>query len=720
MIVKAIAPVYGGVNLEDISAPRCFEIEARLRDELDIPVFHDDQHGTAIVVLAALTNALRVVDKKLEDVRIVVSGVGAAGHAIIRLLRRPGRDRHRRLRPARRRWTRRASTPDEFRDWIAENTNPAGFTGTLKEVLAGADVFIGVSAPEPARRRRHRHDGRPTRSCFALANPDPEVDPIEAQPARRRRGDRAQSTTRTRSTTCWPSRGSSAACSTPALSDITDEMMIAAATAIADCVRPERAQRELHRPERLRPRRGPGRRRGRARRARRAPYGASVAASRTADAPPPTASTPCRRPDAPLPPTRPGSPTPTPPWRPAFPGDRAIRQPVHTVYVPADRFDADLVPALGRARRSRSSTSTAARRGARRGARVCRPPLAAEVLRPGAGQARSRADRGPAHRLRGRLRQPRRTPRRTQTVDAAAAALAASRSRPGTAPPFIGIRFKSFEAPTPRARRAHPGPVRRRRRGSGGPAARVRRDAAQGDLGRAGRGDGRGVRAARGRVSGSRSAHCGFEIQVETPQSILGPDGTALVARMVHASRRPVHRRCTTAPTTTRASLRHRRGVPDHGAPGRRPRQGGHAGRRRRHRRAALRRLDERPPGRRPRPRCAPAGRCTRAWSAAPSSAATTRAGTCTRPSCRPGMPPRTPSTARASPAARRAGCATTCDGRPTSGVHGRAGHRPGAGRLRGARARLRRRRRRPRCSQRDRDRRRGLGSDGPRECAAT
>ena len=90
MIVKAIAPVYGGVNLEDISAPRCFEIERRLRDELDIPVFHDDQHGTAIVVMAALTNALRVVGKSLEDVRIVVSGVGAAGHAIIRLLHAQG------------------------------------------------------------------------------------------------------------------------------------------------------------------------------------------------------------------------------------------------------------------------------------------------------------------------------------------------------------------------------------------------------------------------------------------------------------------------------------------------------------------------------------------------------------------------------------------------------------------------------------------------------
>src|SRR4051794_20254295 len=146
MIVKALAPVYGGVNLEDISAPRCFEIEARLREELDIPVFHDDQHGTAIVVLAALTNALRVVDKKLEEVRIVVSGVGAAGHAIIRLLAAEGAtdivgcDRHGALDPG-------ASHTDEFRGWIARNTNPSHVQGTLKQVLAGADVFVGVSAP---------------------------------------------------------------------------------------------------------------------------------------------------------------------------------------------------------------------------------------------------------------------------------------------------------------------------------------------------------------------------------------------------------------------------------------------------------------------------------------------------------------------------------------------------------------------------------------------
>jgi malate dehydrogenase (oxaloacetate-decarboxylating) len=234
-IVKALAPVYGGVNLEDISAPRCFEIEARLRAELDIPVFHDDQHGTAIVVLAALTNALRVVDKKLEDVRIVVSGVGAAGHAIIRLLAAQGVrdivgcDRHGALDPD-------ADHSDEFRGWIARNTNPSGTRGTLKQVLAGADVFIGVSAPNLL-------DGDDIATMadrsvvFALANPDPEVDPVAAS---RHAGvvatGRSDYANQINNVLAFPGffRGLLDA----GVSDITDEMMIAAATAIADCVRP--------------------------------------------------------------------------------------------------------------------------------------------------------------------------------------------------------------------------------------------------------------------------------------------------------------------------------------------------------------------------------------------------------------------------------------------------------------------------------------------------
>ena len=176
--VKAIAPGFGGVNLEDISAPRCFEIEKRLREELDIPVFHDDQHGTAIVVLAALINALKVTGKKIEDVRIAVSGVGAAGSAIIRLLLAQGArdiigfDRHGALTPE-------SAAGDENRAWIVENTNPSGFAGTLKEGLDGADVFVGVSAgniltgADVARMNDQA-------IVFALANPTPEVDPIAA------------------------------------------------------------------------------------------------------------------------------------------------------------------------------------------------------------------------------------------------------------------------------------------------------------------------------------------------------------------------------------------------------------------------------------------------------------------------------------------------------------------------------------------------------------
>ncbi len=178
-IVKALAPVYGGINLEDISAPRCFEIEARLRELLDIPVFHDDQHGTAICVLAALTNALRVVGKKIEDVRIVVSGAGAAGTAIMKLLLKQGAgdiiacDRkgalHRGMADLTPNW-----------EWLAANTNKSNFSGTVREALAGADVFIGVSAPNIL-----TGDDIATMAegsiVFALANPDPEVDPREAR-----------------------------------------------------------------------------------------------------------------------------------------------------------------------------------------------------------------------------------------------------------------------------------------------------------------------------------------------------------------------------------------------------------------------------------------------------------------------------------------------------------------------------------------------------------
>ncbi len=176
--VELIAPVFAGINLEDISAPRCFEIEQRLRDKLDIPVFHDDQHGTAIVVLAALFNALKVVDKRLEDVRIVMSGAGAAGMAILTVLLAAGA-RHvvaadkdgviHRDRPG--------LSPELVP--VAERTNVDGVTGDLRHALAGADVFIGVSAPNLL-----TGDDVATMAegsiVFAMANPVPEIDPLVA------------------------------------------------------------------------------------------------------------------------------------------------------------------------------------------------------------------------------------------------------------------------------------------------------------------------------------------------------------------------------------------------------------------------------------------------------------------------------------------------------------------------------------------------------------
>jgi malate dehydrogenase (oxaloacetate-decarboxylating) len=176
--VVRVAPVFAGINLEDISAPRCFEVERRLRERLDIPVFHDDQHGTAIVVTAALTNALKVVGKRFADVRVVLSGAGAAGTAVLRLLLAAGvRDVvvadvdgivH---------GGRPLASPEL--EWIARTTNPRGITGPLAGALAGADVFIGVSAPNILT-GEDLATMAPGSVVFALANPRPEVDPVIA------------------------------------------------------------------------------------------------------------------------------------------------------------------------------------------------------------------------------------------------------------------------------------------------------------------------------------------------------------------------------------------------------------------------------------------------------------------------------------------------------------------------------------------------------------
>jgi malate dehydrogenase (oxaloacetate-decarboxylating) len=178
-IVQCIAPVYGGINLEDISAPRCFEIERRLRDLLDIPVFHDDQHGTAIVVFAALLNALRVVGKEMADVRVVVLGVGAAGVAISKLLLKEGVgdvigvNRGGIISPD-------DETLDSERRWLAHHTNKEKRTGSLVDAMSGADVFIGVSGSNLVSEDQLKVMAERS-IVFALANPDPEVDPVLAR-----------------------------------------------------------------------------------------------------------------------------------------------------------------------------------------------------------------------------------------------------------------------------------------------------------------------------------------------------------------------------------------------------------------------------------------------------------------------------------------------------------------------------------------------------------
>jgi malate dehydrogenase (oxaloacetate-decarboxylating) len=177
--VAAIEPVFGGINLEDISAPRCFEIEERLRAELSIPVFHDDQHGTAIVVLAALLNALKVVGKRIEDIRVVLTGAGAAGAATSRMLLSAGAgsvvccDRRGVLHPGR-------EGLDPFKAALAEETNPAGQAASADEALAGADVFIGLSGPGAVSVEGIRSMAADA-IVFAMANPTPEVPPEEIE-----------------------------------------------------------------------------------------------------------------------------------------------------------------------------------------------------------------------------------------------------------------------------------------------------------------------------------------------------------------------------------------------------------------------------------------------------------------------------------------------------------------------------------------------------------
>ncbi|HBO17044.1 MAG: Malate dehydrogenase (Oxaloacetate-decarboxylating) [Candidatus Moranbacteria bacterium GW2011_GWE2_35_2-] len=179
-IVKAIAPTFGGINLEDISAPRCFEIEERLKKELDIPVFHDDQHGTAIVVLAGLINALKVVGKNIKKVRIVISGAGAAGTAIMKLLIKYGAKNILMVDSQGIIFKERAGGLNDAKMEIAHLTNSENIQGTVQDALVGADVFIGVSAPNIL---KHTDISKMNEKSivFAMSNPTPEIMPEEAK-----------------------------------------------------------------------------------------------------------------------------------------------------------------------------------------------------------------------------------------------------------------------------------------------------------------------------------------------------------------------------------------------------------------------------------------------------------------------------------------------------------------------------------------------------------
>ena len=211
--VQIIAPVYGGINLEDISAPRCFEIEARLRDLLDIPVFHDDQHGTAIVVLAALKNALKLVKKDLATAKIVMSGAGAAGTAVANLLRTAG-----------------ATTIQAF-----DIAGAVGdYQGTIHGAMKGADIFIGVSAPNVINEEDVKSMALGS-IVFALANPDPEIDPVIARKyATVVATGRSDQPNQINNVLAFP--GIFRGLLDGRITKITDAMLVAASDAISQCV----------------------------------------------------------------------------------------------------------------------------------------------------------------------------------------------------------------------------------------------------------------------------------------------------------------------------------------------------------------------------------------------------------------------------------------------------------------------------------------------------
>jgi malate dehydrogenase (oxaloacetate-decarboxylating) len=240
--VKMIAPVFGGINLEDISAPRCFEIEARLKKELNIPVFHDDQHGTAVVVLAALINAAKIVKKNIADMKIILTGVGAAGVACSKIIMSAGGkniigfDRTGAI------YKGRTEGMNFMKQWFAENTNPTGFKGKLAEALEGADFFMGLSGPGTVQAKDLAKMNRDP-IVFAMANPTPEVMPEDAAPyVRIMATGRSDYPNQINNVLCFPGifRGALDCQAT----DINEEMKLAAANALANVVAPSELNEE--------------------------------------------------------------------------------------------------------------------------------------------------------------------------------------------------------------------------------------------------------------------------------------------------------------------------------------------------------------------------------------------------------------------------------------------------------------------------------------------
>ncbi|WP_338553702.1 NAD-dependent malic enzyme [Paenibacillus sp. KS-LC4] len=235
-IVKSIAPAFGGINLEDISSPRCFEIEERLKQELDIPVFHDDQHGTAVVILAGLLNALKITGKQMSDIKVVVNGIGAAGIACSKMLLAAG---VRNLIGVDRKGAIHGDKHYDNPHWatFAELTNPNREAGSLPDVIKGADVFIGVSAPNILKVEDVQSMAKDP-IVFAMANPVPEIDPELAEPyVRVMATGRSDKPNQINNVLCFPGifRGALDC----RASEINEAMKLAAAQAIASVVTDE-------------------------------------------------------------------------------------------------------------------------------------------------------------------------------------------------------------------------------------------------------------------------------------------------------------------------------------------------------------------------------------------------------------------------------------------------------------------------------------------------